>query len=60
LAKVNIDHAKELKELRKAMEAKHKAEFDALRLLWDKDRDDLQKAEEEVRTLREEKEDLEA
>jgi hypothetical protein len=54
LAKAKLKHAEELKELKASLEAKHKKEFEALRLLWDKDRDELRKAETEVRELRKE------
>jgi hypothetical protein len=42
----------------KLLEAKHEKEFEALRLLWDKDRKQLRKIEEENRILRKENEEL--
>jgi len=58
LARLKVKHTEELKELRSTLEAKHKKEFEALRLLWDKDREELRKVEEEIRGLRKESEEL--
>jgi predicted nucleic acid-binding Zn-ribbon protein len=52
--KPKLNHAEELAELKRTLEAKQNQEFEALRLLWDRDREELRKTKEEIRELREE------
>jgi len=58
LAKAKMKHAEEVKGMKSSLEAKHKEGFDALHLLWDKDRDEPRKVEEEMRELRKKRESL--
>lgn len=57
LAKVKASHEDEVKELRCTVEERDK-KFEAMRTLWDKDRDDLRRLRDEIQKLQKQNEDL--